>query len=198
MNTSPCRMLGILEDVCQIHGLFTLVLYHHPHLWSIKEPGIQTHIRWLFHDISLPSSWSASFLNKVIFFASTPRLWDSLACCVASRASLDSATKCLPQESGQVDHPGTQAGSTVASSGTWSPSADWKLGECRCGSQPAGMAWWSRSISALWPGHRGACQLTHSLLQRAELHSSACTWGREDRFCQTASVLYHEPHSILA
>ena len=108
MNTPPCRMLGILEDVCQIHGLFTLVPYHRPHLWSIKEPGIQTHIRWLFHDISLPSSWSASFLNKVIFLASTPRLWNSLACCVASRASLDSVTKCLPQESGQVDHPGTQ------------------------------------------------------------------------------------------
>ena len=31
-------------------------------------------IKWLFWDISLLSSWSASFLNKVIFFASTPSL----------------------------------------------------------------------------------------------------------------------------
>ena len=37
---------------------------------SIKEPGIQTQTRWLFWDISLPSSWSAGFLNKVIFLAS--------------------------------------------------------------------------------------------------------------------------------
>ena len=30
-------------------------------LWSIEEPGIQTWTRWLFWDISLPSSPSASF-----------------------------------------------------------------------------------------------------------------------------------------
>ena len=31
--------------------------------------------RWLFWDISLPISRSASFLNKVVFLASTSRLW---------------------------------------------------------------------------------------------------------------------------
>ena len=37
-----------------------------------EEPGIQTKIRWLFWDISPPSSLSASFLSKVVFLASTP------------------------------------------------------------------------------------------------------------------------------
>ena len=32
---------------------------------SVKEPGIQTPIRWLFWGTSLPSSWSASSLTKV-------------------------------------------------------------------------------------------------------------------------------------
>ena len=41
-------------------------------------PGIQTLMRWLLWDISLPSSWSASFLNKVILLASTLCLSDSL------------------------------------------------------------------------------------------------------------------------
>ena len=43
-------------------------------LCSIKETGIQTPIRCFFGDISLPSSGSASFPNKVVFLASTPRL----------------------------------------------------------------------------------------------------------------------------
>ena len=66
-------------------------------LWSIKEPGIQTQIRWLFWGASLPSLRSAGFPNKVIFLASTPRLLDSLACLVASRMSLDSVTIWLSQ-----------------------------------------------------------------------------------------------------
>ena len=66
-------------------------------LWSIKEPGIQTQIRWLFWGASLPSSRSAGFPNKVVFLASTPRLLDSLACLVASRMSLDSVTIWLSQ-----------------------------------------------------------------------------------------------------
>ena len=45
-----------------------------PPLYAIKETGIQTPIRWLFWDISLPSSLSASFPNKVVFPASTPCL----------------------------------------------------------------------------------------------------------------------------
>ena len=44
------------------------------HLWSIKEPGIQTLTRQLFWDISLPSSRSSSFPDKVTFLASTSRL----------------------------------------------------------------------------------------------------------------------------
>ena len=43
-------------------------------LYAIKETGIQTLIRWLFWDFSLPSSQSAGFPNKVVFFASTPCL----------------------------------------------------------------------------------------------------------------------------
>ena len=43
--------------------------------------------------ISLPSSPSAGFLNKVTFFASTPCLSDLLACFMASRASLDSVAQ---------------------------------------------------------------------------------------------------------
>ena len=34
-------------------------------LWSIKQPGFQTPIRWLFWGASLPSSWSAGSLIKV-------------------------------------------------------------------------------------------------------------------------------------
>ena len=87
-NTPPCLRLAILGDICKINGLFTL--FPPPcHLWSIKEPGIQTPKRWLFWNISLPSSWSAGFLNKIVFLASTPRLSDSLACHVESTASLE-------------------------------------------------------------------------------------------------------------
>ena len=45
-----------------------------PPLCAIKETGIQTPIRWFFGVTSLASSWSASFPNKVVFLASTPRL----------------------------------------------------------------------------------------------------------------------------
>ena len=43
-------------------------------LCSIKESGIQTQARWLFWDISLSSSWSATFPNKVVFLVSTPHV----------------------------------------------------------------------------------------------------------------------------
>ena len=45
-----------------------------PPLCAIKETGTQTTIRWFSGDISLPSSWSAGFPNKVVFLASTPFL----------------------------------------------------------------------------------------------------------------------------
>ena len=42
--------------------------------------------------MSLLSFWLVSFLNEVIFLASTPHLSDLLAYCEGSRASLDSVT----------------------------------------------------------------------------------------------------------
>ena len=73
--------------------VFFTLFPHLPHLRSIKEPGIQTLTRCLFWDVSLLSSQSAGFLNKVIFLASTSRLLDSLASHAPSRASLDSVTR---------------------------------------------------------------------------------------------------------
>ena len=57
-------------------SLFCLLIFvpHHPSLWLCKEPAIQIPTRWLLWDISLPSSWSEGFLNKVLFLASTPCL----------------------------------------------------------------------------------------------------------------------------
>ena len=45
--------------------VFSLYFLTSPHLCSIKEPGIQILIRWLFWDVSLPSSQSARFPSKV-------------------------------------------------------------------------------------------------------------------------------------
>ena len=61
-------------------------------LWSLKEPGIQTPIRWLLWGTSLPSSLSAGSLIKVSSLLQHLSLSDSLAYCVESRASLDSVT----------------------------------------------------------------------------------------------------------
>ena len=64
-----------------------------PPLCAIKETGIQSPRRWLFRDISLPSSWSAGFPNKVIFPASTPRLrFVVLSCGEQSKLGLDNRT----------------------------------------------------------------------------------------------------------
>ena len=88
INTSLCLRLSILGDIYKINGFFILSPYL-PCLWSKKEPGIQTPTRLVFWDIILPSSLSANSPNKVVsllqHFVS-----DSLACHVASRASLDS------------------------------------------------------------------------------------------------------------
>ena len=45
--------------------LLTLLLNCFSLSGSVKEPGIHTLTRWLLWDISLLSSWSASFLNKL-------------------------------------------------------------------------------------------------------------------------------------
>ena len=98
-NTSLCLRLAILGDISKINGIFFFLIFFltAPQLYSIKEPDIHTPTRWLFSDISLPSSWSAGFLNKVIFLASTLCPLDSLASHVASRVSLDSVTE-VPQK----------------------------------------------------------------------------------------------------
>ena len=72
--THPLPEAGRSGDICKTYGLFTLLLHLPPTLCVIKETGIQTPIRWLFWDFSLPPSQFASFLNKVVFLASTPRL----------------------------------------------------------------------------------------------------------------------------
>ena len=64
-------------------------------LWYIKEPGIQTQIRWLFWGASLPSSQSASSRIKVSSLPQHLTLSDSLACRAASRVSLDLVTLLL-------------------------------------------------------------------------------------------------------
>ena len=59
---------------------------------SIKETGIQTPIRWLFWDISLPSSQSTGFSNKVIICCLNTLSTDLLAYHAVSRVNLDSVT----------------------------------------------------------------------------------------------------------
>ena len=55
----------------RLMAFFLLYFFTSP---SVNKLDIQTLIRWLFWDISLPSSLSAGFLNKVIFLASTSHL----------------------------------------------------------------------------------------------------------------------------
>ena len=67
-------LLYFLTSSPSLFCLFTLL----PHCLSlsdyIKENGIQTLKRWFFRGISLPSSPSAGFRNKVLFLASTSQL----------------------------------------------------------------------------------------------------------------------------
>ena len=83
--------------------IFLLCFLTSPHLWSIKELGIQALTRRLFSDVSLSSSGSTGFPSKVVFFASAPHLLDLLVYRVVSRVSLDSVTStviphtCEPQ-----------------------------------------------------------------------------------------------------
>ena len=113
----PSLRLVILGDACKINGLFTLLpqftsvqsLSHvglcnprdcsmpgcfltYPYLWSMKEPSIQTPIRWLFWGASLPSSQSARCPKK-----SPPGLNPSsfgfigLSCSKQSKLGLDNS-----------------------------------------------------------------------------------------------------------
>ena len=91
INTSPAQGLPFLKKFIRL-TVFSLSFFTSPHLWSIKEPGIQTQRRWLFWVINLPSSYSASYPSKVTFLASAPILLDLQACHMVSRASLPLAT----------------------------------------------------------------------------------------------------------
>ena len=108
--THPFRRLAIpLEMFCKTEDPFTLLpqlpltLYSvfdfssslPLSLWYIKEPGIQTQIRWLFWGTSLPSSQSAGSRIKVSSLPQHLTLSDSLACRAASRVSLDLVTLLL-------------------------------------------------------------------------------------------------------
>ena len=59
-------------------------------LWSVKEPGIQTPIRWLFWGASLPSCWSASSPTKVSSCLNTSSLgFTGLSCSEQSELGLN-------------------------------------------------------------------------------------------------------------
>ena len=75
--THPSKGLALPRDVLQdmalyflttspsLFRLLTLLLNCFSLSGSVKESGIHTPTRWLLWDISLLSSWSASFLNKL-------------------------------------------------------------------------------------------------------------------------------------
>ena len=77
-------------------AFFTL-FSHLPHYFrSIKQPGIQTQIRWLFWDSSLWSPWSTSSLNKVIIPCLNTLSQTHWPVVQEARVSLDSVTLSLP------------------------------------------------------------------------------------------------------
>ena len=86
INTSPPGAWPFQEMFCKTDSRFffffsfTSSLPFSPSLCSMKETGIKTLIRWLFWDISLPSSWSASFLNKVLAWPLTRPLNYNIVC----------------------------------------------------------------------------------------------------------------------
>ena len=90
--TNPAAQgLPFQEILTRLSGLFIL-FPHLPQSLIHKRCWHPDSDKMFFWGISLPSSWSASFQNKVIFLASTPHLLDSLAYHAVSRASLDSVT----------------------------------------------------------------------------------------------------------
>ena len=115
-NISPCNEhSGLISfrrywlDLLVVQGTLKSLLQHHsskasrlmafllcfltsPHLWSIKEPGIQNPIKWWFWGTSLPSSQSAGSLFKVSSCLNTsPIRFTGLWC--GSRTSLDWITE---------------------------------------------------------------------------------------------------------
>ena len=66
--------LAIPGDICQINGLLFYFLTS-PALCSIKDTGIQTLTKQFLWDISVLSSQSTGFPNKVAFPAWAPHLW---------------------------------------------------------------------------------------------------------------------------
>ena len=72
--THPLPEAGRSRGYLQNSWPFYFTSTSPPPLCAIKETGIRTRIRWFFGDICLPSSRSAGFLNKVVFFTSTPCL----------------------------------------------------------------------------------------------------------------------------
>jgi len=60
-NTSPCLRLAFLGDICKNWMIFLLCSLTSPHLWSIKEPGIQARKKIYYfeapdcHLLSLPA-----------------------------------------------------------------------------------------------------------------------------------------------
>ena len=86
------RLMALFTLVPHRLSLFILpltsVLRLPPPLRFMKVRGFQTLARWLFRNISLPSSRSAGFPSKVIFLASTSQLEDSLTSPEVSRATI--------------------------------------------------------------------------------------------------------------
>ena len=76
----------------RIKWSFYFIFLTSPQLWAIKECDVHAPGRWLFLEASLHP---LSFLNKVVFFASTPHLSDLLAYGAVSRGSLDLVTVSL-------------------------------------------------------------------------------------------------------
>ena len=106
LKTERLKTLSLYFSTASLSLFCLLTLV--PHCFSpsdsVKELGIQTPTRWLLWDISLPSSRSAGFPNKVLFLA-LPHLSDSLTCCGANRVSLDSVTLILcVEQSDSVIH----------------------------------------------------------------------------------------------
>ena len=74
INTYPTLKLAIPGNICETYDLFTL-LPHLLHTSLFYKKTRYPPTRWLFWDISWPSSPPVCFLNKVVFLASTPHLW---------------------------------------------------------------------------------------------------------------------------
>ena len=142
--THPLPKAGHSRGYLQNLWSFYLSSSSSPLLCAIKETGIQTPIRWLFWDFSLPSSRSTSFLNKVVFLASTPCLrFIGLSC--GKQSELGVGNK-------------STLGSTVELTVPTRDSSVWLLSSCVCPYWPKedretscaslnlrhlGLPWWS-------------------------------------------------------